>query len=335
MKFGHNFCADIPELITRVSESQHLSKKTKEIMFSKLDDVYYKMLEADVDANYDFYRVWNDINENFEISDSEKEIIDFLCFTRTRRFTESTYLKELDITEAVKPEKKIKDRVPIFFIFNGGNNILSRSIMLFTQSNFSHVSLSTSGLDEIISFATTSQNFGLVVENWFDFCHIRKPKYIGVHFIDVPLEEYRKIKNSIEFHKAHTKEYYYSFKKLFAVPFQPVLKYNEPNGYICSEFVNYIVNGTSIAETLPADEANKIIITPKDFKDKISKKSTVVYEGLIENFNPETVKYVYNLYDESILKKKEAIDKELIKKYEPKQDAAGKKIKQLRIKLNK
>ena len=43
MKFGHNFCADIPELITRVSESQHLSKKTKEIMFSKLDDVYYNV----------------------------------------------------------------------------------------------------------------------------------------------------------------------------------------------------------------------------------------------------------------------------------------------------
>jgi hypothetical protein len=164
MKFGHNFCADIPELITRVSESQHLSRKTKEIMFSKLDDVYYKMLEADADTDYDFYHVWNDINENFEISDSEKEIIDFLCFTRTRRFTESTYLKELDITEAVKSEKKIKDKVPIFFIFNGGNNVLSRSIMLFTQSNFSHVSLSTSGLDEIISFATTSQNFGLVVK---------------------------------------------------------------------------------------------------------------------------------------------------------------------------
>ena len=50
MKFGHNFCADISELITRFLSHSICLRKQKEIIFSKLDDVYYKMLEADADT---------------------------------------------------------------------------------------------------------------------------------------------------------------------------------------------------------------------------------------------------------------------------------------------
>jgi hypothetical protein len=176
------------------------------------------------------------------------------------------------------------------------------------------VSISTNGLSEIISFATTAQNYGLVVENWFDFNHIRKPKNIAVHFIDVPVEEYAKIKETIEYHKAHNNEYYYSLRKLFTAPFRPILPpKEESNGFICSEFVYYLCNGTSIADS--KDDKHEWFITPNDFRKKILSESSVVFSGDIRDFNPNIVNKVFSLYDESVLAKKEHIDKQSEKMY--------------------
>ena len=328
--------------ITETISNLNISSSTKEILFAEIDPIYESMLEAGENDIIDFTKISRVIIESPEslIPVIDRIEIQEALFRETTTVNEiDPICKELDeanISEAVSADKKIKGRLPIFFIFNGGNNVVSKSIMLFTQSNFSHVSLSLAGLDEIISFATTNQNYGLVVENWFDFCHIRKPKNIGVHFIDVPIDEYEKIKNMIEFHKAHTNEYTYSFKKLFITPFKTIMNYKDDHtSFICSEFVYYLVVGTSIGDHIPESDRNDILITPKEFREKILAKSTIVYEGGIENFNPASLQAVYKLYDDSTLSKKKEIDARIEKKYEKKPDRAISKLKQLRIKISK
>lgn len=341
MKVKSNIGTDIYK-ITETISNLDISDSTKDILFAKIDPIYESMLTAGESDIIDFTGISRSIIEAPEslISTIDRIVIQEALFRQTTTVNEiAPIYKELDdanITEAVSPDKKIKGRLPIFFIFNGGNNVVSKSIMLFTNSKFSHVSLSIAGLDEIISFATTDQNYGLVVENWFDFCHIRKPKNIGVHFIDVPLNEYEKIKNMIEFHKSHTNEYTYSFKKMFTTPFKAVMKYKDDfSSFICSEFVYYLVVGTSIGDHLNEEDKKDILITPKEFREKILSKSTIVYEGGIENFNPASLYAVYKLYDDSVLAKKNEIDKKVEKKYEHKPDRATAKLKQLRMKISK
>lgn len=338
MKLKHNLAFPITKLISKIAENEYISDKTKDLLFFELDEAYSNILSMKDSDRLDITDIKPFIMEHVLIPDSEKETIYNLCFTEMIKEEElQPYVKELNFSEAAKAYKKIKDRLPIFFIYSGGDNIVSRSIRLFTRSDFSHVSISTSSLDEIISFGTTKQNYGLVVENWFDFCNIRKPKNIGVHFIDVPFEEYKKIKNTIEFHKAHNNEYYYSFKKLFTIPFKPVMNYKDEEGkaFICSEFIYYLVNGTSITDHVSEDRKNALLISPKEFRDKILNKSTIIYEGDINNFNTASVNAVYNLYDDSALSKKKQIDAEIHKQYEIKPERAKNKLKQLKIKLNK
>ena len=327
---------DVLSIIHKISEAP-ISNFTKDLLFYKLDDVYDSILEMNGSDEISLLEVSHFIKTTSLISEKDRQVLKDMLITETVVSVDlAPVIRELNIEEA-PIEKKIKDRVPIFFIFNGGSKILSRMIMTLTRSDFSHVSISLSGLDEIISFATTKQNFGLVVENWFDFCHIRDPKNIGLHFIDVPFDEYEKIKNTIEFHKAHTSEYTYSFKKLFTVPFKPMMDYSkdDSSAYICSEFVYYLISGTSIVDHLPEKERLDLMITPKEFRDKILVKSNIVYEGGIENFNPSSINSVYNLYDPSVLAKKKAIDKRIEKKYEKVPDRGASKLKQLRIKINK
>lgn len=338
MNLKHNFAFTISEMISKVSESNHISDRAKDILFFELDELYSDILNMKEADSIDATNIKKYIMEHILISESDKNEIYNICFTETVKNTElDAYIKEINFSEAVSPDKKVKGKVPIFFIYSGGDNIISRSIRLFSRSDFSHVSISTSGLDEIISFGTTKQNYGLVVENWFDFCNIRKPKNIGVHFIDVPFEEYRKIKNTIEFHKAHNNEYYYSFKKLFTIPFKPIMNYDAENrkAFICSEFIYYLVNGTSITDHLSEDRKKELLISPKEFREKILSKSTIVYEGNINNFNPASVNAVYNLYDDSVISKKKQIDKEVCKQYEKKPERAKDKLKHLKIRLNK
>lgn len=327
---------DVLRIIYKISESS-VSNDTKDLLFHKLDDVYDTILEMNSSDEISLLDVSEFIKNSSLISESDrKELVDLLITETVMEYELTPILKELNIEEA-PIDKKVKDRVPIFFIFNGGSKILSRMIMALTRSDFSHVSISLSGLDEIISFATTQQNFGLVVENWFDFCHIRAPKNIGLHFIDVPFSEYEKIKNTIEFHKAHTNEYTYSFKKLFTAPFKPLMDYSKDDSgaYICSEFVYYLISDTSITDHLPEKERLDLMITPKEFREKILAKSNIVYEGGIENFNPTSINSVYNLYDPSVLSKKKAIDKKIEKKYEKIPERGSSKLKQLRLKINK
>lgn len=337
MKIISNIGNDVSKLIYKVSILEGISETTRDLVLSKLDSVYLESLEMTEFDTLDLREVTDFIMNNSIISENDKRVFKDIFIKSTTLISEmSPVIKEIDITEAPK-EKKIKDKLPVFFIFNGGNNVISKTIMLFTRSDFSHISISLSGLDEIISFATTDQNYGLVVENWFDFRHIRKPVNIGVHFIDVPLEEYEKIKNMIEFHKAHTHEYTYSFKKMFTTPFKTIMDYSKEEGtsFICSEFVYYLIVGTSIADHLPEEYKKDVLITPKEFKDKVLTKSNILYEGKIDNFNPESAHAVYNLYDDNVLAKKKAIDKRLEKKYEKKPEHAKSKLKQLRIKINK
>lgn len=341
MKVISNIGKDIFKLINKISTMQDISESCRELLLANLDIIYDAAMNMKENDTLDLRDFSTLMASSPIISEKDRIVLTetFICSTTSVSDFEPV-MKELDtdlsITEATKMSK-IKGRIPIFFIFNGGNNVVSKSIMLFTRSDFSHVSISLSGLDEIISFATTAQNYGLVVENWFDFIHIRKPVNIGVHFIDVPLEEYEKIKNTIEFHKAHTSEYTYSFKKMFTTPFKTIMDYKDENGtsFICSEFVYYLIVGTSIADHLPEEYKKDTLITPKEFKNKVLTKSTVVYEGKMDNFNPAVVNSVYNLYDSSVLAKKKEIDARVVKKYEKRIDAGKNKLKQLRLKINK
>lgn len=338
MKIYHNTMIDenggFNNLIHNISMNEYLSDHTKNVVFRELDDISESIASAKEHEMIDLSKLQKMIS--IMIEESQMSILENIAFTKMF-ITQDVNVHDLSISESVNvaDDKKIDDRVPIFFIFNGGDNMLSRTIMMFTKAEFSHASISTSGLDAITSFATTKQNYGLVVENWFDFCNIRKPKNIAVHFTDVSLEDYSKIKTTLEFHKAHNNDYYYSFKKLFTAPFRAMYKTkDEPNGFVCSEFINYIITGTSINES--TIEKEDYFITPEDFRKRILKRSNTVYSGSIDNFNPSIVKNVYNLYTSSIISKKKAIDAKIEKAFTKDIDAeTKKKIKQFKLNINK
>ncbi len=338
VKVYHNTVLDdnggFNKLIHAISMNEYLNDHTKNVVFKELDSITESISEAKDNEMIDLSKLKNILN--IMIEDSQMRILENIAFTEIF-ITQDVEVYDIIISESagVSDTDKIDDRVPIFFIFNGGDNILSRTIMLFTKAEFSHASISTSGLDAITSFATTKQNYGLVVENWFDFCNIRKPKNIAVHFTDVSLEDYSKIKTTLEFHKAHNNDYYYSFKKLFTAPFRAIFKTkDEPNGFVCSEFINYLITGTSINDSTIDKE--DYFITPEDFRKRILKRSNTIYSGSIDNFNPSIVKNVYNLYTPSILSKKKVLDYKIEKSFTKDIDKeTRRKIKQFKLNLNK
>ncbi len=335
MKLVHNMISgDIPTLIHLVASCEFLKDSTKDAVIQEFENISEELNKTEKDGVLDVVGLDKKI---FSITeDTDHQMLDNLLFTTLPKISDIE-LETLSIEESmdVPSEKKIDDKLPIFFIFNGGNNFLSRAIMLFTRADFSHVSISLKGMSEIISFATTAQNYGLVVENWFDFCHIRNPKNIAVHFIDVPMREYEKIKKTIEYHKAHNDEYYYSFKKLFTAPFRSLLKPGEEkNGFICSEFVHYLCNGTSIVDSIP--DKKEWFITPNDFRNKILKVSNVIYSGGVEDFNPKIVTNVFKMYSEDVMKKKDQLDKKIENSFKKEvSDEAKVQLSKFKLTLNK
>ncbi len=337
MKVTHNMIhMDIPELIRLVANNEFLTNKTKDIVIHEFENISEQISLLSDDGILDIEGKHKGILE--KVDDSDIQMLENLLFTTIPKISDIK-VETISIEESatIPEEKKVNDKLPIFFLFNGGDNALSKAIMLFTRSDFSHVSISLNGISEIVSFGTTRQNHGLVVENWFDFCHIRNPKNIAVHFIDVPLKEYEKIKHTIEYHKANTKDYYYSFKKLFTAPFRRILKpEEESNGFICSEFVYYLLNGTSVIDDLTDKDKNDWFITPKDFRNSILKNSTVLFSGLFTDFNPKLVSHVFSLYTDEVLKKKVHIDKKIESKFKQDQtDDIKQQLRKYKMTLNK
>lgn len=326
---------DISHLIRNVVESEHISFENKRVIINILEQDYSKILSSPEDGVVKLSKSKINILENPLLTPAEKIAVNNILFRNLKNVTEFDNRNTiLNIDEAVKENKgKIKDRLPVFFIFNGGKNVVSSAIMFFTQGDFSHVSISTNGLNEIISFATTEQNHGLVVENYYDFVRIRKPKVIGVYASLVTLADYEKIKDSIEYYKANTNKYGYSWKKFFLFPFKSkqVTGVNkDTTELICSEYVTYLVSNTELAEDIQKNGGElKPLMTPTAVRDNISLVSQQLYEGMEENFNEKVITEFYDLFHADVLQKKKHIDDKAVKKHSKNKLGIGKRVKDL------
>ena len=338
MKVKSNYAFGIKETMELLSTSKImdlLSEDAKQIVQDRVQSDY-ELIKECVTKNdgtpieLDLSCSKNSILNNPLLTVYDREIIQESIFSRIPK--EEDFKNEftvLAIEESMDESKQIKDKIPVFFIFNGGKSLFSRMIMFFTNGDFSHASISTDGLNEIVSFATTEQNNGLVVENYYDFLRIRNPKVIGIHAVLVSFEDYKIIKESIEYYKSDVNGHKYSWKKFFMVPFQlfdKTERQDDPD-LICSEFVMHMIKNTDTIKELDAD--SEIILTPTDVRNKIKVISQEIYEGPPENFDESLVKNFYNYVHKTAIDKKKQIDKEAVKKYHDKRVRGYDKIKKL------
>lgn len=225
------------------------------------------------------------------------------------------------ITPIFEAQKdKFKDHVPVYFIFNGSTSLISKLIKFFSKGDYTHASISTEGLSEITSFGNTYRNNGFVTENYGEFIDWRKPKYISVIAIPVPLDVYKRIKSSIVFFKNTLNNYKYSTRKLLLFKFK-VREFDPKQNMtdlICTEYVSYILNLANYNMNM------KFWVTPSEMQDAVKKippGSHVIYEGLYDGFNETLVEdYKKAYYHSDVFKKKKDIDDEVKSEEEKKRD---------------
>lgn len=187
-------------------------------------------------------------------------------------------------------KKRTSGLVPVYVIFNNSGALISKIITKFTKGDFSHSSLSLTGMDEIISFGDGKKNNGIQIENIYEFYSNRHPDRLKVVAFFVSERDYEKIYEVVSRFRKQFKKYKYSYKGLILFPFLPsVPPHNnlwEKDTFFCSQFLSWCLGNVTKA-------ISDINISPNDL-NKIIDESEVMntltlFDGKVDDFDEDMV----------------------------------------------
>ena len=180
-----------------------------------------------------------------------------------------------------------KGMVPIYVILTSGDSLMSKIIMGFTNSKYSHATIAMNYY-ETVSMGTTSKNYGVAVESIFEFPDRWRNKEMKITRRYIPIDIYEKMVYNIEQFKMNYKRIDYSFGKLSRfvkwLPHKRITSYKNQTSFICSEFVALILsNITDFNNKLKKNvgRGSRFIISPKEVETKIMDTFETIYEGSV------------------------------------------------------
>ncbi|MGE7667465.1 hypothetical protein ACQKMN_17340 [Ureibacillus composti] len=167
----------------------------------------------------------------------------------------------------------------IYIVLTETSTVLARAIKLYTQENFSHVSIAFDlELKEMYSFGRKNENNpfigGFIQEN--PSSRLMSNAYCAVYSCPVTNEQYEKLKAMVEHYQSNKRHFKYNFIGLFFVACQIRLK--RDNAFFCSQFIATLLQqvGLSLAGRCP------YLIKPADFA-KLP-YIHLCYTGLMRNY---------------------------------------------------
>ena len=168
----------------------------------------------------------------------------------------------------------------IYIVLTHTGTILSRLIKGFTKDEFSHVSISLDAeLNEMYSFGRLNPYNPF----WGGFVHEYKNKGTFKRFynkrskiysLDVTLNQYNSIKNTIAQIEKEKENYKFNIIGLFAAGFHKKIKIE--HSFYCAEFVKYVIKKADIEINLPE------VVKPEDFKNINGLEE--IYIGLLRKY---------------------------------------------------
>lgn len=223
----------------------------------------------------------------------------------------------INISDFKNIKQKVKGLVPIYIVFNDSEAIVSKIINKFTKGDFSHTSLSLTGMDEIISFGAENKNNGIQVENIYEFYSNRNPKKIKIISFFVSEKDYEKISEVLLRFRNQFKKYKYSYRGLILFPFLPSVPPSDglwkKNKFFCSQFLSWCLSNVTKAIT-------DINISPNDLNRIIEEsdinETLVLYDGNVEDFNENLI----HEFEDSLNINKEKINTKVKKKIKNKKE---------------
>ncbi|MGL6132359.1 MAG: hypothetical protein ACRCZ9_12175 [Fusobacteriaceae bacterium] len=182
---------------------------------------------------------------------------------------------------------------PVYIMFNDAHTMVSKSIRLLTRSKYSHVSMSTKGLSEFISFGNTDKNNGLLFESFWEMLDLRKPQRIKIVAVMMNESSYREIQGMLVRYTAKISDLKYSYKDVMSLPFLkkcPKLVGGDKRDFICSQFIAWILTFIKNSEgVIHFDKIDDILVTPGKLNDMISNRTHMIFEGKLDNFKPSMI----------------------------------------------
>lgn len=180
-----------------------------------------------------------------------------------------------------------KNAYPIYIITSFTFTSLGKIITKFTNSNFSHASISlNSDLNEMYSFNANYKNLldnGLVKENIKNFKKSNPNSIMQVSILFVKKDTIDKLSDILNDMISNKEKYHYHFLGLISVLFN----INKINDFkmICSEFVARIL---SLLNIDISDDKSMNLISPKDISLLQFKNNKIytVFNGYINDYKP-------------------------------------------------
>lgn len=204
-----------------------------------------------------------------------------------KMIAESELFNPLKTTTLYSEAATEKGMVPIYVILTSGDSLMSKIIMGFTGSKYSHATIAMNYY-ETVSMGTTSKNYGVAVESILEFPDRWRNKDMKITRRFIPIEIYEKMVYNIEEFKKNYKRIDYSFGKLSRfvkwLPHKRITSYKNQTSFICSEFVALILsNITDFNNKLKRNvgRGSRFIISPKEVENKIMDTFETIYEGPI------------------------------------------------------
>lgn len=210
-----------------------------------------------------------------------------------------SFLEAQDATSEIPDgltSEYLKDKiVPIFVVLVHGNRLHSKGIRWFTDSEWSHASLSLdSSLDEMYTFTTDIKN---APNKWHKtgFAIDTKERYLSedphmkvkVYALFITPEQKEKIASAIKWYIDHQDETSYGFKNILNIfmrrPTKRKMKSGDKCKMVCSQFVYTMLSLVNFKMRKSKDSST---ISPADI-DELSDDTRfyVVYQGGIDKYD--------------------------------------------------
>ena len=173
----------------------------------------------------------------------------------------------------------------IYILLTHTGTVLSNIVKFYTKKDYTHVSISLdSKLKELYSFGRLNPynpfKGGFVREDLESGTFARFKNTTGaIYVLRVTDEQYKTIKETIEYVKTNKTKYKFNVLGLFLVSINK--KYQKKDTFYCAEFVKYVLEKSVNKKMLPE------IIKPMDFLKLENIEQ--IYEGYLRKYQSEKV----------------------------------------------
>lgn len=168
----------------------------------------------------------------------------------------------------------------IYIVLTHTGTVLSNIVKFYTKKEYTHVSISLdSKLKELYSFGRLNPynpfKGGFVREDLETGTFARFKNTIGsIYVLEVTAEQYKIIRETIEYVKTNKDKYKFNILGLFLVSIHK--KYQKEDTFYCAEFVKYVLEKSLNKKLLPE------IIKPMDFLNLENIEQ--IYEGHLRKY---------------------------------------------------